>query len=1242
MAVAAAGALGGASGELGSAHRASTAAFLVVHGLLGREVEGLFPQASAGTPVRVRMETDDATDDVLCETSTGRRAWIQAKHQVRVGDSGVGLAPVVEQWAASIRDGSVAPGDALVLAVANLTRPLRHLREALRRRRDANSGNLTGAQQTELARLEGQVRAIAPDFAQAVVNRMLDAAVVWYVDAADAENTVHGAPVDSPDAQLGAAMLGAVYAPAHCPRAMAALTTAARSFAQLRSGAVTKEWLAVLRRAHIPMSEHPADVPATQQLARDAALESYRIWLTSQAARLSLSNLGYSIPRMPSAGLADGIRVTDAALLAGAHADAEPTTSRLLPVVRRYRRLLLRGLPGSGKSVALAQLAAQCVATEHAPTPVLVRLQDLQQPVARGAEVTSELLARIAAETCPEVDRRRLEEALAERMRTGDAVVLLDGLDECRSRRHVVAQALHSWLSTTHQEMDLVLSTRDSAYSSASILKLREFALCEPDDLDLTLGRLLEHLAATLDEPERQDDWIGERRRWLAQARADGEDFWRVPLFAVMMVLSAARHEPSMLPTNRASILYQAIEDVTRHWEVRFRDVFASAALTGQLAEDVLIDTFAVLGRALSDEGELPAAEAKALVAERLVKHFGRPRGVAESQAASILDEWDEAGVFVHSHGEKVSARTRLFTEVAMAIWLRSRSEPEQRAWIVDHLEDATWHQTLELAAELSPTISAELAAIAPSSASPIAGRVLMRARGAGAAVTVEAMWPVWQQLIACVPALRDPAERWALVRELATEPLPSALHKSALDTLAQAAPERTAIMKALAAYWWDFTGGDASWRHESFVSMLATDNPPSLGATETEASRFDIDTDFAQAMVEAATALIPEFPEYADQVGKVAGAVSSDASWQLQRLLVDEGFENSLPDWIKQSRARDTRMFSDAWMNDSFWSPWFDALAAEEAPGDITPRQAWHLDELAAVVAVMKIGASPWNVVQEATDACPAALARLTVIVAKCIGVEPAVVSAQAQLLSPLRRMDVGELLLRNPTPKAAVPKAKAACVAEHTTALVEVLDQGTAWLQNQAAALLSHLPEGPEREPLFDALETELGQRVPRAQFLLARMMLITDETLSVPARLTRLASHELAGVRAGATASAVASAYSADRIEGDADHIYALAGDPDAQVRSTLVEALTAYFAGRHSTEAAVSGAIPIDINTLVAAVLGPVCRWACATCGSANAAADSFCAACGDAAPKLVEECEKLIELVRKRDHSFNPA
>lgn len=1235
MAGVSAGAVGGASGELGSGHRAGAVAFLVVHGLLGREVEGLFPAGGAGSPEKVRLETDDPTDDVVCETTAGRKAWIQAKHQVSVGNDGAGLAPVVDQWARSISEGSVRPGDALVLAVggAHLTGPMVELRDALRRRRDPNSGNLTVGQQGKLDILRRQIKCKAPYLDYEATTRLLDAAVVWHVDAADAENCDIGKPVDSQHAQLGAALLGAVYAPDSCPRAMAVLTGAARSLARLRTGSITHEWFEVLRAAKIAAIESPGDFPAARLVARDRALKRYRYKLVADAKELSLSNLGMPVAKLLCPGLAEGIRVVDATRGEASPYGLSALDGRaLIPALRRRGRTLLKGLPGSGKSVALTQVAATWATADCAPVPIYVRLQDISTLIRRGRplKIDNRLLASVGAGDYSNEDRDLLVEELADQLDKGSAMVLLDGLDECRENRHVVAEALRAWLTGAHSDTDLVVTTRDSAYSSARILDLPELAMCEPADLDVTLRRLLDHLADAVPETESRAEWIAARRAWLDQARAGGEDFWKVPLFAVMLVLNAAHRSLQTLPSTRAATLYQTIEDVTRHWEARYRQGDLLGVFNGRLAEDVLIDTFAVLGHALAATGELPQAAAKLVVESRLREHYHRPPGEASSHANVILELWDEAGVFVETSAGTVVARARLFTEVATAVVLRGLPDQEQCNWIRDHIEDAGWHNTLELAAELSSQLGSIIARIAATSSDPFAGLLLCRARRRGADVDLDQMISVWGRLVELVPTISNLKERWELTRALAMEPLPCALHAQALLMLLEAAPERATIIKALAAANWDLEPQDNEWRRSCLVAMLTAPQPPGLGMPPgTRVSALAVDPDYSQAVVVAAKALVPEFPEYVSLVVDATEVIGSGMSWDLRQYLVDQGY------WQALQAGRDKREGGGASIFDQvrsldFWQGWLGVLPEVGARGDISRSQAWHLDEFAAVVAVMKISQSPSYAVPQASRDHAVNFARLTLATARCVGLDSGAIVSQAVELSSMSDSDISELLLRNPPSRDRIPLLKPECVADEAPTLIEIINNGSVWMQGRAARLLSAHAVTDARERRFDELEQKVRSFAPRTQYLVADAILAGSDS-AADARLSRFAQYELPTVRAAAAASAATRIVAGDESLQTAEIADRLAIDPDAEVRSVLIGATTMAVRREIRTHNTLSKRLVERVNNLIARVLSPALRWSCAVCGRTNAIESEACVACSVVGPELELDCEKLGKL-----------
>ena len=100
-----------------------------------------------------------------------------------------------------------------------------------------------------------------------------------------------------------------------------------------------------------------------------------------------------------------------------------------------------------GKSTALEQAAARWAADDDALVPVLVQLKEVaKREPHSSAEVTLPVLIEIATQTAAEWERKSLRRALEKAVACGNAVLLLDGLDECRDRRAVVADGLAAML----------------------------------------------------------------------------------------------------------------------------------------------------------------------------------------------------------------------------------------------------------------------------------------------------------------------------------------------------------------------------------------------------------------------------------------------------------------------------------------------------------------------------------------------------------------------------------------------------------------------------------------------------------------------------------------------------------------------------------------------------------------------------------------------------------------------------
>jgi NACHT domain len=195
--------------------------------------------------------------------------------------------------------------------------------------------------------------------------------------------------------------------------------------------------------------------------------------------------MGFDLPPLQVGDLADGLRVRWEAPSQPRRSGGRGTVD-LLVAVQRLGRCLLRGLPGGGKSLALTQIAGAWSGDDTAPLPLLVNLRELAEQVRAGRLVlTDDRMVQLGVEALGEPDRLLVAEEVHERLASGRVLLLLDGLDECRRQRHEVADALRAWIATLEADVDVVLSTRDSAYASAHLLELAELELETPSDLQI-------------------------------------------------------------------------------------------------------------------------------------------------------------------------------------------------------------------------------------------------------------------------------------------------------------------------------------------------------------------------------------------------------------------------------------------------------------------------------------------------------------------------------------------------------------------------------------------------------------------------------------------------------------------------------------------------------------------------------------------------------------------------------------
>jgi NACHT domain len=720
---ASAASLGGRANEAGSLYRSGVAAYLAAHGLASRGVEAAGYAAKGPTPVRLSFETGEAVDDIRCELADDTILRVQAKR--RCGDDRH-LAATVEQWVGQVM--SIRTGDMLGLATGEPTGPVRDLGRALDRLRRSVPGSCPPGEGAALAAVKER---FPVGTSGEEVDRVLRSALVMTVSASS--------PRDEGFRSVANLLDGTVVAAGMGTAAVEALQRAFYEQAAAGTGSGVDDWLQILERAHLPVFADAAGPAGPRRQAELDAVAAYRARLAARDGVLEYSLLADDLPAMTYKPLAESLRAS----VPGQEGSDWP----FLGLVRRWPRMLLTGLPGIGKSTALEQAAARWAVDTSAPIPVVVPLREIARRNPRSSvEITLAALIEAASAGAPEAERIPLLRALGDAALSGNAVMLLDGLDECQDHRAIVADGLATVIRELHPNTGVVLATRESGLAAAARLRLPEARLIEPHALDLALAELMRHAARYRVPADLRGQWVGQREHQLEEIMNRYADLFRIPLFAVLLALLLAARAPSSIPRGKGRLLETAVRATVERWELKRRSETSTRpyATAGQL-----LDGFCALSHAcLSKHSDHRADNLSREVEAMLILRWGLAPGPAHEQAREIMWFWDEhVGVFVASAktGE-VEPRSRVFAEIGEAMWAASLDREDLQAWLATALQDDGCSEQVVFACSLSGSATRELlsAAAMMDTASPRARALLWAADAIaeGAEAPPESMAP--------------------------------------------------------------------------------------------------------------------------------------------------------------------------------------------------------------------------------------------------------------------------------------------------------------------------------------------------------------------------------------------------------------------------------------------------------------------------------------------------------------------
>lgn len=650
---------GGAANELGSLHRSGAAAFFAAHGMLGKAIEG----RPGAIPVRIYLEASESVDDIVVQMQDGSSWYLQCKRSVGVNGP---LRSTLAQWCRQ----DYAPGDRLGLVAREFRSDLRIIQNVIDQLNDEHGAPLN----------TGQLKALA------TLKRELDAA-----GSADADEMVHDAlflqcatesPVDAQQ-QIACALLGQVVKTGQGDLAFHALRNRMQDSAANRRWTDLADWLATLNAAGVEVTAEIGGAPVAAAEAKRQAVHAYREVVSRRRDLLSLSAL--------NPGIGD-VHVNDLLKDWQVRWESRSSPANLIHVARRNTRFLLTGLPGLGKSEALRQLAAHLASDAEAPVPILLDLKESLTAVHSGESITLDSLLRQAANIVTGIDPVVTTPALRDVVFSGNAVVIVDGLDEARSKRGPVAAQLAAILQDLPPATGFILSTRPSAMDAALQLGLPAVALESPKSLERTFPAIIR--ALTPPSIADSEAWIAERSRRVRAASQGTNEIWKVPLLATFATFRIANDE--IETTNSVELLSNVIDDSISAWEhlkARHAD-----GLDPEMRSSMLTDGFETIG-CLINTTAVTVAAAEAAVEQQL-EPWNLAGPLREQLARQIVHFWDErVGVFV-KNGEELMARSRQFAELADARRAGRLSDLEKMTWITTALEDADLRQTVQLAVQ--------------------------------------------------------------------------------------------------------------------------------------------------------------------------------------------------------------------------------------------------------------------------------------------------------------------------------------------------------------------------------------------------------------------------------------------------------------------------------------------------------------------------------------------------------------
>ena len=618
------------------------------------------------TPVAVWAETNGPGDDIRLELRNGSAVEVQAKRGLKTGNkfwnSLMSLAEAVQANEIAYGVLAVSPDSSRTIAY--------ELSKDVRRLADGRSDALKPLAQTLCSKLK--TAGMDP---QSICKRLR---IV----------VVHGLDNDHASISAAKAHLGSLISEREAVNAAwNRLYREAHAIVERRGRWEASATLGMFEADAIDISGSDSPVALLANLKRwvvdtnrNFSLLGVQKPLSISQAWLPLKILVCDFDRAPESDAAEAMAHYHA--FGNTHqANADTKISGAEWIGRFYRRAVLTGGPGLGKSTLLIKVA-QLYARDGFPV-LKVKLSAVAARMESGHTFTDSIFHL-------GLDGSGVSTDTARNAGLQNWVLLCDGLDECDNHQETVARGLQQFASG-YPQARIIVTTRPIGYSTAEIADWRHYELLPPAPSEGPV-----HLAALIRAALPTTHYLHENALDIARTELEKS--------ASSAIISRS---PQLLGMAAALLMRGGALGATK--AQLYQDLFALLEDAPNLrsggshiAPTTLSRMLDLLGWALIVGPLDPATELLKQCAGHLESELGEPRLKTLEIATACLQHWEDVGLVekVH-HGSRdmLTFIHKTFAEYAAARYLRDLQTPEaQRAEIANRIDDNSWVEVLNFA----------------------------------------------------------------------------------------------------------------------------------------------------------------------------------------------------------------------------------------------------------------------------------------------------------------------------------------------------------------------------------------------------------------------------------------------------------------------------------------------------------------------------------------------------------------